>query len=137
MSHYKPYPEYRPSGVEWIGDVPSNWEVKRLRQVASFTNSGIDKKSYEDQEQVSLCNYTDVYYEASQINLNLEIISKIKVPVPPYAQQLSIAKLLVHQLGKLDAIETKALRTIDLLKERRSAFITAAVTGQIDLRESA
>lgn len=62
MSHYKPYPEYRPSGVEWIGDVPSTWEVKRLRQLASFTNSGIDKKSYEDQEQVSLCNYTDVYY---------------------------------------------------------------------------
>ena len=62
MSHYKPYLAYRPSGVEWIGDVPSTWEVKRLRQVASFTNSGIDKKSYEDQEQVSLCNYTDVYY---------------------------------------------------------------------------
>ena len=62
MSHYKPYPAYRPSGVEWIGDVPSTWEVKRLRQVASFSNSGVDKKSYEDQEQVSLCNYTDVYY---------------------------------------------------------------------------
>ncbi len=62
MSHYKPYSAYRDSGVEWIGDVPSTWEVKRLRQVASFTNSGIDKKSYEGQEQVSLCNYTDVYY---------------------------------------------------------------------------
>lgn len=54
MRHNKPYPSYRDSGVEWIGDVPSSWEVKRLRQVASFTNSGIDKKSYEDQEQVSL-----------------------------------------------------------------------------------
>jgi type I restriction enzyme, S subunit len=62
VSHYKPYPEYRDSGVEWIGDVPEHWDVKRLRQVASFANSGIDKKSYEGQETVSLCNYTDVYY---------------------------------------------------------------------------
>ena len=27
---YKPYPAYRPSGVEWLGDVPAHWEVKRL-----------------------------------------------------------------------------------------------------------
>ena len=36
MSHYKPYPAYRDSGVEWIGQVPEHWEVKRLRHVASF-----------------------------------------------------------------------------------------------------
>jgi type I restriction enzyme S subunit len=37
MSHYKPYPKYKSSGVEWIGDVPEEWDVKRLRQVADFT----------------------------------------------------------------------------------------------------
>lgn len=62
MSHYKPYPAYRDSGVEWIGEVPEHWEVKRLRHVASFKNSNVDKKAYEGQEAVSLCNYTDVYY---------------------------------------------------------------------------
>ncbi len=62
MSHYKPYPAYRDSGVEWIGQVPAHWEVKRLRHVASFKNSNVDKKSYEGHESVSLCNYTDVYY---------------------------------------------------------------------------
>lgn len=62
MSHYKPYPAYRDSGVEWIGQVPEHWEVKRLRHVASFKNSNVDKKAYEGQEAVSLCNYTDVYY---------------------------------------------------------------------------
>ena len=79
----------------------------------------------------------DLGNEASQINLNLEIISKIKVSVPPYSEQLSIIKRLECQLLKLDAIESRAIKTIDLLKERRSAFITAAVTGQIDLREPA
>lgn len=62
MSHYKPYPAYRDSGVEWIGPVPEHWEVKRLRHVAPFANSGVDKKSYEHQQPVKLCNYTDVYY---------------------------------------------------------------------------
>ncbi len=79
----------------------------------------------------------DLGNEASQINLNLEIISKIKIPVPPLNLQMEIAERLVAQLTKLDAIESKAQKTIDLLKERRSAFITAAVTGQIDLRGAA
>lgn len=30
----KPYPTYKPSGVEWLGDVPEHWEVKRLKSIA-------------------------------------------------------------------------------------------------------
>ena len=62
MSHYKPYPAYKDSGVEWIGPVPEHWDVMRLRHVAAFKNSNVDKKTYDGQETVSLCNYTDVYY---------------------------------------------------------------------------
>ncbi len=36
MSHYKRYPTYKDSGVEWIGLVPEHWEVKRLRHVAAL-----------------------------------------------------------------------------------------------------
>ncbi len=31
MSRLKPYPKYKPSGVEWIGEIPEGWEIKRLR----------------------------------------------------------------------------------------------------------
>ncbi|WP_031407463.1 restriction endonuclease subunit S [Thiomonas sp. FB-Cd] len=62
MSHYKSYPAYKDSGVEWVGNVPEHWDVKRLRHVASFKNSNVDKKSYDGQQHVRLCNYTDVYY---------------------------------------------------------------------------
>jgi len=34
MSHYKPYPAYKDSGVEWLGQVPEHWQVKRLRFAA-------------------------------------------------------------------------------------------------------
>ena len=30
MSHYKPYPAYRDSGVKWIGQVPEHWEIARI-----------------------------------------------------------------------------------------------------------
>ncbi|QSH81868.1 hypothetical protein [Ferrovum myxofaciens] len=36
MSHYKPYPAYKDSGVEWIGEVPEGWDVARIKRVSSL-----------------------------------------------------------------------------------------------------
>ena len=58
----KPYPKYKDSGVEWLGEIPEHWEVRRLRTLASVALSNVDKKSVEGQEPVQLCNYVDVYY---------------------------------------------------------------------------
>jgi type I restriction enzyme S subunit len=56
------YPKYKPSGVEWLGDVPEKWEVKRLKTSATCWVSNVDKVPAEDELPVRLCNYTDVYY---------------------------------------------------------------------------
>ena len=32
------YPAYKPSGVEWLGDVPEHWEARRLRSIATIVN---------------------------------------------------------------------------------------------------
>jgi type I restriction enzyme S subunit len=32
----KPYPRYKPSGVEWLGDVPEHWQLRKLRQCGSI-----------------------------------------------------------------------------------------------------
>ena len=55
------YLSYRPSGVEWLGDVPTHWEVRRLRTVAEMRVSNVDKHTREDEFPVRLCNYVDVY----------------------------------------------------------------------------
>ena len=57
----KPYPDYKPSGVEWLGDVPAHWEVRRLRNVIDMRVSNVDKHVKEDEAPVRLCNYVDVY----------------------------------------------------------------------------
>lgn len=51
----------KPSGIEWLGDVPSHWDVALLKHIADVRFSGVDKHSHDDETPVRLCNYTDVY----------------------------------------------------------------------------
>jgi len=51
----------KPSGIEWLGDVPKHWDVALLKHVADVHFSGVDKHSHADETPVRLCNYTDVY----------------------------------------------------------------------------
>lgn len=44
MSHYKPYPAYKDSGVEWLGDVPAHWAVTPLKYLATFRSGGTPSK---------------------------------------------------------------------------------------------
>ena len=57
----KPYSSYKGSGVEWLGEVPAHWEVRRLRNVAELRVSNVDKHVRENEHSVQLCNYVDVY----------------------------------------------------------------------------
>ena len=59
-----PSPRLKPSGVEWLGDVPEHWEVMLgfLDHVAAYGTSSVDKKTEDGELPVRLCNYTDVYY---------------------------------------------------------------------------
>lgn len=57
----KRYKTYKDSGVEWIGEIPINWEVKRLKLLGDIIPSNVDKKTKEGEQKVELCNYVDVY----------------------------------------------------------------------------
>ncbi len=49
------------TGLDWLPEVPKHWEIKPLKQVAAVSLSGVDKHSIEGEQNVLLCNYTDVY----------------------------------------------------------------------------
>ena len=55
------YPACKPSGVPWLGDLPSHWDVRRLRTIAEMRVSNVDKHTREGEFPVRLCNYVDVY----------------------------------------------------------------------------
>ncbi len=58
-------------------------------------------------------------------------------PVPPTNEQESIINWVSSEKTKFDALILENQRAIDLLQERRTALISAAVTGQIDVRQLA
>ncbi len=219
------YDSYRDSGVEWLGEVPSHWEVRRLKHVAVVFPSNVDKKSQEGEITVRLCNYTDVYYNdvilndpdfmvatatkdqiekftlragdtiitkdsetaddigisafvprelpgvvcgyhlsmvrpisgtsgaffkrffdsafakasfavrangLTRVGLGQYAVDNVEVPFPPSPEQTVIATFLDRETAKIDALVQEQRRLIDLLKEKRQAVISHAVTKGLD-----
>jgi type I restriction enzyme S subunit len=81
-------------------------------------------------------------YEQSQLltrgatnnDLGLTRLIKIWFVLPPIDEQVRIVEFLNSRLSELDTLTTEAQHAIDLLQERRTALISAAVTGKIDVR---
>jgi type I restriction enzyme S subunit len=67
-------------------------------------------------------------------NIHAEDIKNQLAPLPPRAEQEGIAIRTIFELEKYGEIVMAAQDQILLLQERRSALISAAVTGQIDVR---
>lgn len=61
MRYRKPE-ELKECGIEWIGKIPKDWSLSKLKFLSDVNSSNVDKKSKEGEVSVELCNYTDVYY---------------------------------------------------------------------------
>jgi type I restriction enzyme S subunit len=70
----------------------------------------------------------------TQQTLGLRTISNLRIPIPPKEERQSIVKHLDSIIPLLESLIIEAQRAIGLLQERRSALISAAVTGKIDVR---
>ena len=66
--------------------------------------------------------------------INIFDLKRARVPVPPPAEQEAIADYLDRAMAALDDLRSEAEDAIVLLQERRSALVSAAVTGKIDVR---
>ena len=191
------------SGVEWLGDVPAHWDVRRVKTLCSMkSGDGISATSIEPAGEypvyggnglrgyTSLCNHDGTFvligrqgalcgnvyvargkfwatehavvatlslgheivwfsailtamnlnqysFAAAQPGLAVERIMNLHLPLPPLAEQRAIATFLDQETAELDNLIDKVHRAIELLKELRATLISAAVTGQIDVREEA
>ncbi len=225
-----PAAKLKPSGIEWLGDVPEHWEVTRMKfHVSRFEQGwspqceGRNKEDGEvgvlkvgcvnggafrveehkvlppqlepryqyslkrgdllisrantrelvgsaavvdrDHDDILLCDklyrlrfyqgVSEIYLShflgtsevrqqieldatgasASMVNIGQDCIRELNIALPPLEEQLAIVAHLDKKCGKIDQLKAKAERAIELLKERRSALISAAVTGKIDVRD--
>lgn len=86
--------------------------------------AGIAKKFIDEMSQGSIVSH-----------FNMGEIRNLPVLLPSIEDQQAIVIFLNRETLRVDTLISKTERSIELLKERRSALITVAVTGQIDVRE--
>ena len=73
----------------------------------------------------------------AQINISVPILKALPVPMLSNQEQKEIVAYLDLETTRIDSLISKTQHSINLLKERRAALITPAVTGQIDVRNTA
>ena len=210
------YPKYKPSGVEWLGDVPEHWETWKLAHAFALIGSGTtpktDKLDYYDGGEIPWVNTGDLndgeledcgkrvtqkaiadhtslrIYPAGSLliamygatigklamlrfpatvnqaccvfsgtspivsmfmfywflglrqqilslatgggqpNVSQDILRTLRVACPDHAEQTAIAAFLDRETGKIDELVAEQRRLIELLKEKRQAVISHAVT---------
>lgn len=211
MTKYKAYPEYKDSGVEWLGDVPEHWEVftgKRIfqsvrtpalkhdEQLAASQKFGVIPQSLmmqlNDSKVMLALKGTDSFRHVDENNfvislrsfeggiehskysgcvspaytvlknikqlsygyyryllkcapfvaalqsstdslrdgksINYEQFGAISLPITSIFEQTQIAAFLDHETAKIDNLIVKQQQLIELLKEKRQAVISHAVT---------
>jgi len=71
----------------------------------------------------------------TRASLGQDLLKRLHTIVPPLKEQQQIANYLDEKTSKIDILIEKSNKSIELLKEKRTALISAAVTGKIDVRE--
>jgi type I restriction enzyme S subunit len=94
-----------------------------------FARHFVRDKAYV--EQYMLCSLS---VGTIQRQIKWPHLKKLKIVLPPIEEQKTISAFIDRETTRIDTLIDKTTRSIDLLKERRSALITAAVTGKIDVR---
>ena len=212
----EPNAPMKDSDVEWLGEIPAHWEVKRLKYSAPLRNGKLDNKpedatyvgleniepwtgkllldyqpdsvdstvvtfapgdvlfgklrpylakvarpSFEgtatseilvfqpmdecSQSYLAYCLLNAPYirwidtlaYGARMPRVSPDEVACSFIPLPPLPEQHAIATFLDRESAKLDALIAKVREAIDRLRELRTALISTAVTGRIDVREEA
>lgn len=197
----KPEIPMKDSGVEWLGKIPTHWEVKALKRVAALSaGTGITSERIQEDgkfpvfggngvrgftdsfthegdfplvgRQGALCGCVNFatgkfwasehavvaspranvnprwlshvltsmslnsYSEsAAQPGLSIDSISVIPVGVPPHSEQRAIVDSLESETAQIDALIGKIQEAAGHLRELRTALVSAAVTGKMDVRE--
>jgi type I restriction enzyme S subunit len=91
------YDSYKDSGVEWIGEIPSEWECIRLGMLGNFSSSGIDKKLEDNEHPVRMVNFTDLIQSRKYFPIQTGEKDYMKVTTP-------YSKFVEHKLNKGDMV---------------------------------
>jgi type I restriction enzyme S subunit len=95
----------------------------------AFANYAFRSKPYVEQFMLASMSVGDI-----QRQIKWHLLRRVPVSLPALEEQRAIAARLDREKARINLLVTKTERSIELLKEHRSALIIAAVTGKIDVR---
>lgn len=105
------------------------------QQLQAFIPYAINNEYLKYSIENSKCYFEAIGTAATLIYVNQQGFENLPILIPPLAEQISIINFLSKGLDKIDVILDKTKQSIGLLQERRTALISAAVTGKIDVRD--
>jgi type I restriction enzyme S subunit len=118
--------------AESSGEAVGDFHV--MRPVAGI-NSRFTQYQILNREFIAIVNGST--FGSKMPRASWEFVGGIQVTSPPIIEQQTIATFLDSETAKFDVLTLEAKRATELLQERRSALISAAVTGKIDVRKVA
>ena len=110
-ARHEPYPEYKPSGVESLGDVPAHWDVIQLGRVGTFQKCSGGTKADEVHEGIPCVRYGDLY--TSHRNFIERTRSFISVEKAPEYTPIEYGDILFAGSG--ETIEEIGISAVNLL----------------------
>ena len=114
-------------------DVPGVAFQKTLNRVRAIPGRATGRYLYYALASVEMSGFYSAIDAAAMPHVTAEKLLRIAVPRVPIADQVLLTADLDRRLERLDEVVSRAQRFIELSRERRTALITAAVTGQIDV----
>lgn len=104
------------------------------QQLQAFIPHGIKAEYLRETISISKTYFELVGTAATLVYVNQQGFENLPVLVPPKQEQKGIYFYIESECGKFDNLITKAKNAVELMQERRTALISAAVTGKIDVR---
>lgn len=118
----------------WKGELDNCYFQNSINRVRGHSSNSTQFLYYW-LSMLKASGYIEMICNKSTIaHFTAEKVSATPVALPPITEQQAIVDFLESHTTQIDALIQEAQRGIELLKERRSALISAAVTGQIDVR---
>lgn len=96
--------------------------------------AGIDLEFLQFSFNAALPALEQTSTQSTQANLNIERVAALKGVFPPHDEQVEIVDFLEKESARIDKLLDEVGVSIELLNEHRTALISAAVTGKIDVR---
>lgn len=80
VGRYRPYPEYKETRVDWLGEVPSHWKLVRIKEVAQVINGyPFDSKLFESLSGVPLVRIRDISSSRTEVRYKGYVPSEVLI----------------------------------------------------------